>query len=202
VKEIVFDAISASIAELSIPEGPNDFGVRSSGKLAVNHDVGVYGAPRWRIRQQLSPDDAWEVETLTSGELLSAHRSVPERFESTYFAWAEGSRAESGAALLDALPPGSYLVVRSSIEPHRQPSVILGNERVPNPPANMLVQLEEGPFYGLVLGPDAMHAPITTHPLVSLIAINYVGRSYLHGAFFFDCLAREESAAPTEAGAP
>jgi len=191
LKEVVFNPVGFGVAELSIPDGPNDFGLRSSGKLGPTHDFGVYGAPRWRIRQQMSPDDAWEIETLPDGRLLPAHRSVPEHLEWAYLTWAEGSRAESGVSVLQSLPPGDYLLVRSSLESRRPASVLLGNERVPNPPANMLLLLDEEPFYGMVLGPESDNPPQTSHPLVGLVALNYIGSSRLHAALFFDCLARE-----------
>ncbi len=200
LKEFVFNPVGFGVAELSVPEGPNDFGLRSSGALGPAHDFGVYGAPRWRIRQQMSPDDAWEIETLPDGRLLPARPAVPEQLEWAYLTWAEGSRAESGVSVLQSLPPGDYLLVRSSIEPRRRASVLLGNERVPNPPANMLTLFDEEPFYGMVLGPEADNPPQTTHPLVGLVALNYIGSSRVHAALFFDCLARESRPAPPPSG--
>ncbi|WP_394824460.1 hypothetical protein [Pendulispora albinea] len=190
VKKLAFDALSPVLAELSVPEGPHDFGVRTSGWPAV-HDIGSYGAPRWRIRQPMAPDDGWELETLPSGGLLPA-RPVPEDFEWAYLTWAEGSRAEAGAAVLHALPPGRYLLVRSSLEPRRGASVLLGNERVPSP-ANTRVLVDAGSFYAMLVGPESDAPPRTTHPLVGLVALNYTGGPFVHGALFFDALAREAS---------
>jgi len=53
---------------------------------------------------------------LPDGRLLPAHRSVPEHLEWAYLTWAEGSRAESGVSVLQSLPPGDYLLVRSSLD--------------------------------------------------------------------------------------
>jgi len=103
----------------------------------------------------------------------------------------EGSRAEAGSAVLYALPPGRYLLVRSSIEPRWKDSVLLGNEYMPNPPPNIPFLLDQRPFYGMVLGPETASPPVTTHPLVGLIALNYNGSSSRQGALFFDCLARD-----------
>jgi len=200
VREIVFDAISSALAELSIPERPHDFGIRSSGTgIESIHEVGVYGSPRWRLR--LALDDSWEVETLPSGRLLSARRPMPEDLEWTYLTWAEGSRAESGASVLYALPPGRYLLVRSRIEPRRTPTVMLGNEIVSNPPANMRGLLDKRPFYAMVLGPESANPPVTMHPLVGIVGLNYNGSSRMNGALFFDCVASEGHKTREERGA-
>lgn len=196
LEDAVFEVITPSLAELSIPARPNDFGVRSSVDRVTTwapvHDIGVYGAPRWRIRQPMVPDDGWELETLPSGRLLSERRPVPEQFEWAYLTWAEHSRAQSGAAVLHALPPGRYLVVRPGVEPRREQRVLLGNESVPSL-ENMLVLYDKRPFYGLVIGAESDRPPVTTHPLVGLVALSYVGGRSVQAALFFDCLAREGS---------
>ncbi|WP_394845372.1 hypothetical protein LZC95_51120 [Pendulispora brunnea] len=184
-------AISPVLAELSIPPGPNAFGVRSSG-IAPVHDVGLYGAPRWRFHQTMSPDEGWAMETLPGGRLLSAPSALPESLEWAYLQWAEGSRAESGAGILQALPPGEYLLARSNLEARRAPQVLLGNERIPSP-ANTLVVLDRQPFFSMLIGPDGGAPPRTTHPLIGLVALNYVGESHWTGALFFDSLTPEEA---------
>ncbi|WP_394834782.1 hypothetical protein LVJ94_50630 [Pendulispora rubella] len=188
-------AISPVLAELSIPPGPTAFGVHTSG-IAPVHDVGSHGAPHWRFQQPMSPDDGWTMETLPGGRLLSAG-TLPESLEWAYLQWAEGSRAESGAGVLQALPPGEYLLARSNLAPRRAPQVLLGNERVPSP-ANTLVLHDGQPFFAMLIGPDAAAPPRTTHPLIGLVALNYVGESHWTGALFFDTLAPEEP--PTRDG--
>jgi hypothetical protein len=141
----------------------------------------------------MSPTDgSWEVETLPAGELLSEHREVPEEFEWAYLRWAEGSRAESGAAVIHALPPGDYYLVRSEVEPVRAHRVLIGNEWVLSP-ANTRVLLDEKPLYAMLIGPEPYRPPVTTHPLIAMMALNYTGYSgSQHGALFFDAVARAE----------
>jgi hypothetical protein len=195
---MTFSRITSTLAGLAVPERPGGFGVRTAGWPVV-HDVGMYGAPRWRLRQPMSPDDAWDLETLPQGRLLPAGSPVPEQFEWSYLTWADGSRAESGAAVLQALPPGRYLLVRSGLEPQPAPRVLLGNEWVPSPP-NTRVLLDKRPFYAMLTGPDSGRPPVTVHPLVALIALNYVGDSHVHAALFFDGATPEQTTAPAAAG--
>ena len=174
---VAFDVITPSLAALSVLDGPGCFGVRTHGWPVV-HDVGG----RWRLRQPMSPDDGWEVETLPGGAPPLA--PAPEGLEWAYLTWAEHSRAESGAEILAALPPGRYLLARSDREPQPADRVLLGNEWVPSRP-NQRVLYDEPPFYGLVIGPDPDRPPATTAPLVGLVALNYTGGSAVHATLYF-----------------
>ena len=190
--------LSHLVAELTVPPRPSAFGLRTAGSPAV-HEVGVHGAPRWKLRQPLSPDDAWELETLPTGKLLSAKRTVPEELEWAYLTWAEGTRAESGAAVLWALPPGRYLLVRSGRALRAEPQVLLGNERVAAP-ANARVLIDERPFYGLALGHHPAAAPGTASPLLGVAVLNYVGSWTMSGVLFFDCVPRQGDAVAEPSG--
>lgn len=181
---MIFNPITIRLAELTVPAGPNDFGVLSTAWPPA-HEVGVYGRPRWRIRPPLAPDDGWELDTLVRGD-LTAERPVPEDVEWAYLTWAEGTRAEGGAGVLAALPSGRYLLARSSLTPRRSATVLLGNEHVPSP-ANIHELLFTRPHYAAVVGADGDRPPSTTHPLVGLVALNYAGATSPHGVLFFDC---------------
>jgi len=71
---------------------------------------------------------------------------------------------------------------------------------VPSPP-NAAVLLDAAPQYAMVIGAYPDRPPATDRPLVGLVALNYVGASAVHGALFFDCLDRVDSAGPTSAPA-
>jgi hypothetical protein len=185
--EAAFEPLSDHLAQLSIVQpgggGSARFGVRTSGWPPV-HEVGVSGAPRWRLSPAASPDDGWSLETLGSGTLLARDAPVPESLEWRYLTWAEGTRAEAGAALLGALPPGRYLLARATVEPRREAAILLGNEWVPSP-ENARVLLDRRPHYAALLGPSASAPPPTDQPLLGLVVLNYVGDSVVDAGLFF-----------------
>src|SRR6185295_10999308 len=61
---------------------------------------------------------------------------------------------------------------------------------------NTRVVLDRDPFYAMAVGPSPDLPPDTTHPLLALVGLNYVGAPSVHGALFFDCLTPSGVVAP------
>jgi hypothetical protein len=183
-----FTPVTYRIAELAVPPGSHDFGVRSAD-WPPRHELGRPGSPRWRLTPDIDPDEGWEFETLPAGYLVPDDVPVPDDFEWAYLRWAEGTRAEEGIQVLAALPPGQYLLVRSSLEPVRTERVLLGHESVPSP-ANTAVVLDARPHYAMVLGAHSDRPPATDRPLIGFVALDYVAAAHLTGVLFLDGLDR------------
>ena len=191
---ITFEPLSHELAELTVADSEGELALRSNGFPLV-HELGLEGRPRWRLRTAESTDDAWQIEVAPTGALLERRRAAPEDLEWRYMSWAEGSRAEGDAGLLGALPDGRYLLVRSSAEARRTPSVLLGNEWVPSPP-NARTLLDAAPHYAAVFGAQPDAPPDLAQPLLSVAVLNYVGDSVMDALLFFPCTEPRSSPAP------
>jgi hypothetical protein len=181
---VAFTALSIRLAELTVSNAGASFGVRASG-MPVRYDVGVPGAPRWRIRTDWSPDTGWEIDTIARGEAPGRPDPVPEDAEWAYLLWAEGTRAERGCAALCALPTGRYLLVRSSIEPRPADWVDHGGNDGTRGRPNTLRLLDRRPYFATVIGAADTDPPVLDQPLVGLVVLNYTGNPDAHGANFF-----------------
>jgi hypothetical protein len=172
-----------------VSDGPGVVGVRTfEVSLRTTHELGSYGSPRWRLTSaDVAPDEGWELQTLPDGSLVAADDPVPEEFEWAYLRWAEGTRAESGIAVLLALPPGRYLLVQSALKPRRTDRVLLGNGYEDSPP-NAAQLLHGQQFYAVIVGAHPDRPPATNRPLVGFVVVNYTGQSRPSGALFFDCV--------------
>lgn len=176
-------------AELTVPEQTSDFGVTVTSaprSPTWTHDIGRRAAPRWRITTDCGDDHVWRVETLPGGRLLEPRGPAPEDLEWSYLTWADGSRGEDGFDALLALPPGRYRLVRSAVAPGRTDRILLGNDRVPRPPAFECL-LDEQSLYAVAWSADA-GPPRYDRPLVGVVTPDGTGHGDIRSALFLDCV--------------
>lgn len=106
-----FKLRSARVARLQVSRREAaPFGLASWGRV---HDLGHRRSPLYELdgRGEL-------VVSRHSRGLLLAETPAPEwDFAAPFLEWSEGARVTHGLSLFACLPAGSYLVVRSSLEP-------------------------------------------------------------------------------------
>lgn len=199
---MIFRSIGVRVAELTVPAGPAGFVLQPSPGPAreFGHEVRVAGRARWRIVVGYGPCDAWRIDPVPARRAADSDPACdgPDLdVERAYRAWAAGTRAETGQGVLPALPPGRYLLVRSSLQPQWTRTVLLGNEHVPRPP-HIAVLLDGPNHFALAVGPRAEHPPDFDSPLVGVVSLQYAASSTTVGVLLFAGVA----AAPDPALAP
>lgn len=200
---MIFRSIGVRVAELTVPAGPAGFLLRPSpgpdGEFG--HEVRVAGRARWRIVVGHSPCDAWRIDPVPAGWATDPDPDgdVPDpHVERAYAAWAAGTRAETQRGVLRSLPPGRYLLVRSSLRPRWTPTVLLGNEHVRRPP-HLAVLLDGPTHFALAVGPSTEHPPAFDAPLVGVVSLQYAASSTTVGVLLFaGVAAAPESAVPPD----
>jgi hypothetical protein len=126
------------------------FGLTTDSKTQV-HQLGYRDGPLYRLMQPYSPDDAWAVAPLPSGKFFQDSGEAGQEQEQPWRQWLDGSVATRGQGLLQVLPQGEYLLVRTGRPLHRIERVLLGNELVPATP-NIFGLREKKPVYSCVIG--------------------------------------------------
>lgn len=187
--EIEFRAMSAKIARLTVTRASGSFGLMTDAKTQV-HQLGYRAGPLYRLGQPYSPDDAWTLDVIPSGKTFQESDGGGAHPWTT---WLAGSAVLRGSRLLQELPRGEYLLVRSARPLQHLDRVLLGNELVPAPP-NMCVLRQDKPVYSCVVGPRKAEPPRIDHPLVGLSVLNYTGSTQMQGVLFFSFL--EPGSAP------
>lgn len=200
---MIFRSIGVRVAELTVPAGPAGFVLQPSPGPAreSGHEVRVAGRTRWRIAVGYSSCDAWRIDPVPAGCAADpdpvAEEPDPE-VERAYGAWAAGTRAETEHGVLRTLPPGRYLLVRSSLRPRWTQTVVLGNEHVPRPP-HIAVLLDGPDHFAVAVGPSAEHPPDFGAPLVGVVSLEYAASSTTVGVLLFaGVAAAPESAVPPD----
>ncbi|MGW6277493.1 hypothetical protein [Kribbella sp. NPDC055071] len=81
---LTFTPYHHSLAELVIPPHTGEFGVVTSNgsDLKQNHEIGIYGSPRWQL--SISLDDDWNLNTLPTGKLLQAITGTPQPLDTPH----------------------------------------------------------------------------------------------------------------------
>jgi hypothetical protein len=182
----VFTPLSPRIASLVVEASAGALGLTLDRRLQ-DHRLGLREAPAYRVAQPFSPDDGWVIAPQPNGRLLDENGGTPTALTG-YAAWAAGSCALHGNSLIDQLPNGRYLVVRSPRRPIAAERVLLGNEFVEAPP-NVQVLQDQPPVYACVIGAQSDSPPDLSQPLLGLAILNYVGESWMHGVVFFQLSA-------------
>jgi len=141
------------------------------------HVLGTFGAPRFRIAEPWSPDEAWELEHIANAPGIRG--SISSEIELSYMAFAEGTAAENGAHVLGALPDGAYSLVRTAPPAERGKTMLLGNAWVPAPP-NAVVWGREAKRdglerYAVAFGRSEGAPPTYKTPYVCLGILNFTG---------------------------
>ncbi|OJH33947.1 hypothetical protein [Cystobacter ferrugineus] len=181
--EIEFRVMSRKVARLKVTRADGSFGLMTDSRTQV-HQLGYRNGPLYRLTQPYSPDDAWTVDSILSGKCIQDPGEVGHEQEQPWSQWLDGSLATRGHGLLQALPQGEYLLVRTSRPRHRLERVLLGNELVPATP-NIVGLREKKPVYSCVIGPRRNEEPQVNHTLIGLTILNYTGSSRMQGMLFF-----------------
>jgi hypothetical protein len=181
--EIEFRVMTRQLARLKVTRAGGSFGLTTDSKTQV-HQLGYRDGPLYRLVQPYSPDDAWAVEPLPSGKGFQDPVGTGHGQTLPWRQWLDGSMATRGQGLLQSLPQGEYLLVRTARPPHRIERVLLGNVLVPATP-NIAGLREKKPVYSCVMGPRRDEAPPLDQPLIGLAVLNYTGSSRMQGVLFF-----------------
>jgi len=193
-----FEVLSPKVARLEVKrQGTGPFGFSANvGSPPLLHHLGYREQPLFLLEQPYSSDDAWRVKPLPAGRYIAAQPSSGNKLPNSYVEWLRGSAVSRGQEVPWQLPPGRYLLVRTSRPMRHEPRVLLGNEMVPTSP-NMLSLRQEKPFYVCAIGPRHEEAPAVDQPLIGLAVLNFDGSNRRHGLLLFSCVESAPGVAAT-----
>ncbi|MFO0604567.1 MAG: hypothetical protein U0324_15400 [Polyangiales bacterium] len=173
--------------------------VQSKGAIALATDprtlvhlIEVLGTPRYRLDQPPAPDDGWSISPVRENDVRVPPFSRDGATECSRWFGPAGAAAE---AVVGALPPGEYLLLKSRRRPHATPFVYFGNQRSVAPPYAKTIR-DERPFYAYLIEAAANACVVHPRVAVGVSILNYFGNSRVQGTLFFSDLDSFDLPAP------
>jgi hypothetical protein len=160
---------------------PEPFTLHGAGR---DHTFGFADRPLFYLDQAHSPDDPWDVGICDGGRAIPVEGGLPD---AALAGWLPSTHRDAGLALAERLPEGTYLWLRSRLEPSRSETILMGNEWVDAEP-NMLELSRGSDYYAAIIGSDKKHPPAIDQPLLGVTILNYDGTETMQAVLFFSCL--------------
>ncbi len=170
----LFTAYSETLAELRVTGDEGSITVRRDGDLLY---IGEPGRPVFCLEHP-DPDDAWGVYHEENPRFVAG--GWPDE---AGVAWLKGSAARRGLGLIDRLPAGDYILVRSDLKARAVQHLLMGNELVERPIWGAQL-LADADLRVNVFGAAADRPPTLQQPLLGAPILNLANR--LTGIFFFE----------------
>lgn len=156
-------------------EGTSDFGFVKKDPLQ-RHKLGLYSAPLYTVTQPFAPDDGWDVQVNPDGAYLEgaiadASPQMPD--------WVKD---RSGTEVINHLPPGAYVIVRSDKRPKWRDPIYLGNDAVTATPNMRSLLWIESPIDAVIVGAPTEVPPRLDCPLVGLVICHHTSVRFPSGS--------------------
>jgi hypothetical protein len=153
-------------AVLTVTGAREEFGVfRRPGDC---YAIGFRESPLFELSLSMV-NERWEIDVL-KGRLMAG--GAPSLDESA-LAWLRESCCDD-LSILEALPNGTYHLIKTSRMPAAPKEILMGNEWIDRP-ANILglQGMDQESCYALIVGGDTQTAPSLRSPLLGIILNDY-----------------------------